>query len=162
MIKKTVILLVLVNFILLSCTKKSQETYSYTFRENAKLNIETYEDSYMKYGRVEEGANLVFEYKYKAEDAENIADDEYSELIRFEIESSLDKFNYSDDELSNINAVFTKECFCWFDSDEKKNVSPTGTISGKKLSETEWDITFDITFYGDELKIISNIFRLKK
>ena len=144
-----------------SCSKENEEFFLYNFSENKQLNIETYDESYMKYGNIEEGSNLVFEYEYSAEDEVNVSDDEYSEFIRFEINPSLTEFNYQDSELSDIKAVFFKSCFCFFDYDSDKDVEPTGTISGKKISQTEWNISIDVTFYGNEHKNVMNKFRLK-
>jgi len=156
------ILIILIFICIFSCTKKSNETYSYTFQENAQLIIEPlFEESYMKNGKVINGNNLVFTYEYVADDVENIADDEYSEIIRFEIEPALTEFSYSDNELDEIKAVYSEYCFCYF-VDENKNTSPQGTISGKKISETQWDITIDMTFYANDQKNISNTFSLEK
>ena len=153
------------SLIFTSCSKENEEYNEeyllYNFSENKQLNIETSDGSYMKYGNIQEGSNLVFEYKFLAEDIVNIADDEYSESIRFEINPSLTEFNYQDSELSDIKAVFSKSCFCFFDYDSDKDVEPTGTISGKKISQTEWNISIDVTFYGNEHKNVMNKFRLK-
>ena len=158
-------ILLITSLIYTSCSKENEEYneeyFLYNFLENKQLNIETYDESYMKYGNIEEGSNLVFEYEYSAEDAVNIADDEYSESIRFEINPLLTEFNYEGSELSDIKAVFSKSCYCFFDYDSDKDVPPTGTISGEKISNTEWNISIDVTFYGDERKSIMNKFRLK-
>jgi hypothetical protein len=154
-------ILLITSLVLTSCSKENEEYFLYNFSENKQLNIETYDESYMKYGNIEEGSNLVFEYEYSAEDEVNVSDDEYSEFIRFEINPSLTEFNYEDSELSDIKAVFSKSCFCGFNYDSDKDVEPTGTISGKKISQTEWNISIDVTFYGDEHKNVMNKFRLK-
>ncbi|MGK0412396.1 MAG: hypothetical protein ACJA1B_000588 [Polaribacter sp.] len=60
-----------------------------------------------------------------------------------------------------IKAVFLKSCFCGFEYDSDKDVTPTGTISGERISQNEWNISIDVTFYGDEHKSIMNKFRLK-
>ena len=154
-------ILLITSLALTSCSKENEEYFLYNFSENKQLNIETYDESYMKYGNIEEGSNLVFEYEYSAEDEVNVSDDEYSEFIRFEINPSLTEFNYEGSELSDIHAVFSKSCFCFFDYDSDKDVEPTGTISGKKISQTEWNISIDVTFYGNEHKNVMNKFRLK-
>jgi hypothetical protein len=158
-------ILLITSLIYTSCSKENEEYneeyFLYNFLENKQLNIETSDGSYMKYGNIQEGSNLVFEYEFSAEDAVNIADDEYSESIRFEINPLLTEFNYEGSELSDIEAVFSKSCFCFFDYDSDKDVPPTGTISGEKISNTEWNISIDVTFYGDEHKSIMNKFRLK-
>ena len=156
-------LLLIFTLILISCNKddSNQDLYTYIYFDKSKLTINSSEDSYMKYGIIEYGENLVFEYRFDAYHQEHIADDEYSETIRFEIDSKLDKFSYSDDELLNIKAIFTPYCFCYFPLNESKNVDPKGTISGEKISNNEWEIKINITFYGDDVKIINGNFKLK-
>ncbi|MRI01663.1 hypothetical protein GH721_14055 [Kriegella sp. EG-1] len=159
---KKIITLMAVLGLTFSCSKKTKDTYSYTFQENAELTIlPINEDSYMKNSTIENGNNIVFTYEYIADDAEIIADDEYSEIIRFEIEPGLTEFNYTDEELSAISTVYSEYCFCAF-FDESKNTSPKGSISGKKISETQWDITIDVIFYTDDIKYVSNVFTLKE
>ena len=113
----------------------------------------------MKYGIIESGKNLVFEYRFDAYNDEQMADTEYSETVRFEIDSRLDKFFYSDDELLNIKSVFTQYCYCGFTPTESNNVNPKGTISGEKISNNRWKIKINITFYGDEEKVITGNFK---
>jgi len=148
---------------LLSCNNKetNSDTYSYTFTESSTLIISTIEESYLKYGTIEDGENLVFEYRFDAYDEVQIADDEYAETIKFEIDSELESFNYSNDELLNTNLVFSKHCFCYFPYDELKDVNPIGIITGEKLSNNEWEITINVTFYGDEQRTINGNFKLK-
>ena len=155
-------ILVFTSLILVSCSEENNEYYSYNFVENSTLNIETYDESYMKYGNIEEGTNLVFEYEYSAEEKANISDDEYSEFIRFEINPQLTEFNYKNEELAEIKTVFSKSCFCGFEYDVEKDVAPSGTISGERISDTEWKILIDVVFYGDENKNFISRFRLKK
>lgn len=146
-----------------SCSNDDSQadSYTYTYFEESELTITSNEDSYMKYGIIESGENLVFEYTFKAHDEEHIADDEYSESIRFEIDPKLEQFSYSDDELLNIKTVLTQYCFCYFALTESKNVNPKGSISGEKISDNEWEIKINITFYGDEEKVINGNFKLK-
>jgi hypothetical protein len=154
-------ILTVISLILTSCTKENEENYSYSFSENKKLNIEMYDESYMKHGNIGEGTNLVFEYEYTAEEEDNIADDEYVEFIRFEINPALTEFKYENNKLSDTKIVFSQICYCNFGYDVNKDVEPYGIISGEKVSQTEWNISIDVTFYGDERKSIVNKFRLK-
>jgi hypothetical protein len=153
--------LVLISLALTSCSKENEEYFSYTFSENKQLNIETYDESYMKFSNIVEGTNLVFEYEYSAEDKVDISDDEYSEFIRFEINPTLTEFTYKNAELSDIKTVFTKKCFCGFMYELNKDEAPIGTISGLKISQTEWTISIDVTFYGDEHRSLMNNFQMK-
>jgi hypothetical protein len=142
-------------------TLTDEDTYSYTFKDKSALIISSEETSYMKYGAVETGENLVFEYRYDKDDVELIADDEYSEYLQFEINSALDEFSYATDEISNIDIVFSKVCYCYFPFDAQKDNSPTGTISGKKISNTMWNIKIEMTFYGSDTRIIEENFNLE-
>lgn len=146
-----------------SCSSddSNQDLYTYTYFDESELTLASSDDSYMVYGSIESGENLVFEYIFEAHDEENIADDEYSETIRFEIDPTLEQFSYSDDELLNIKTVFTQYCYCYFALTDSKNVNPIGTISGEKISENEWKININVTFYGDEEKIVNGDFKLK-
>ena len=161
--KKNYLLLIMA-LIIISCNDNDseQDENNYTFTENSDLKIFSYQaDSYMKYGVIESGENLVFEYRFDAYDEELIADDEYSEFIRFEIDSELESFSYSNEELINIDLVFTKACFCYFPMEESKDVSPKGMISGEKISNEKWKIKIDLFFYGDDNRTIEGNFELK-
>jgi len=162
-------ILILLSLILISCSdgddNKSEKIvakYAYSYFENKKIVLSSSDNSYLKYGLIEAGGNLVFEYRYTAEDNPAIADDEYAETILFEIQPNIQNFSYTDSELSSINIVFTKYCFCYFPKSNEKDKDPTGTISGKKLSNNQWEITMDITFYGDERKSFTERFILKQ
>ncbi len=147
----------------ISCNENEEnlETYSYVFMNDSKLEVKSNDDLYIKYGIIEKGENVVFEYEFVEPGDVEIADSGYSETIRFEIDTNLNEFSYSNEELEIIKPVFTKYCFCSFENNAVKNVNPTGKISGKKLSNNQWEIDLDITFYGDENKKIKEIFKLK-
>ncbi len=125
-------ILLLLNFIIFSCTNNetTEDLYVYHYSEKSKLSISSSEDSYMKYGVVEKGENTVFTYRFDAEDIEEIADDESGEVIQFEVDAGIKEFSYSDSKLSEIILVFTKVCYCYFPMEDTKNVPPLGTISG--------------------------------
>lgn len=161
---KKIHLLIILSLIIFSCNDNdSGNQYSYNFYEKSTLTISSEAGYLMKTGKIEEGENLVFQYKYETIGNELITDDEYSEKIMFEINPNLDKFSYSDAELLNIKCVFTRYSqFLEPDSLIHKNVNPTGTITGEKIANNEWKIKINVTFYGDELKVINGRFKLKK
>ena len=114
----------------------------------------------MQWANIVDGNNLVFQYEYQADDEENIADDEYSEFIRFEIDPTLTEFEFKDVQLQDIKLTLTQSCFCGF-SNEEKDVPPSGMISGEKISENRWLIKIDASFYRDEYRVISSNFFLQ-
>jgi len=146
---------------LFACSDTDDDIYAYRFFKNKQLNIISSDEMHIKFGEVKEGNNLVFEYEFSTEGEINVIDDEYTEFIHFEIDKNVEEFNFKDEELSTINLVLSKRCFCFFGNDENKKAEPTGIINGKKISENEWNITMEIIFYGDEKRFIQGIFRLK-
>lgn len=156
------LLLVLTIFVF-SCSDNgvNNELYTYEYFENSDLSISEVDGSYISYGVISDGDKEVFKYTYIAEDEEQIADDEYAEFIHFEIDSNLDSFVLEGDGLALAKVILTKSCFCYFPDDEEKNVDPSGSISGEKLSNNRWRVNFDVTFYGDENRNFEAIFILK-
>jgi len=95
---------------------------------------------------IEPGTNSVFKYSFTAEEDENIADDEYTETLYFEVDGSLDNFSYSNGELRGLNLAIRRLCFC-------PNVDfifpQVGTVTGSKQSNGNWDISISISFQWD-------------
>lgn len=154
--------LIFICFIGISCSNDdvNKAEYSFEFVENSGLTINTVDESYMKYGVIEEGGKTVFKYRYTAEDDEQIADDEYSEYIYFEIEPDVTNFLIEDEGLIDAKVTLTKACFCFFGYDSEKDVAPKGSISGEKRSDNQWEIELNVTFYGDEEKRLNESFIL--
>ena len=159
---KIVLIVVLVFFASCSESDENTDLYAHRFFKNKTVNIISNNDTYIKYGEVKEGNNLVFEYQYSTEGGVNVIDDEYSEFIHFEIEENVNEFKFTDEELQKAKLVMSKRCYCAFENDPNKDVLPTGTISGKKISETTWDIIIDVTFYGNENRNIIHKFKFKE
>lgn len=155
-------LILLTALLIISCSDDELETdlHTYNFYQNKTLVISGENDSYMKYGTIESGNKLVFEYKYEAYDDKDVADDEYVETIMFEIDPTLDKFAYLDDDLELIKAVYSKYCYCSFPDSEDKNVAPVGRITGRKIENDVWYIKVVVTFYGDEETYVEGKFLL--
>lgn len=158
---KKYLLMLLFSFVFACSTNDEEDVYTYEFYENSQLSITQIDGSYMKFGTISTGENLVFKYSFIRDDDEQIADDEYAEFIHFEVDSNLDNFLIKDDELETAKTILTKYCFCFFSDDDEKNVIPAGSISGEKIATNKWKITFDVTFYGDENRKFEAIFTLK-
>lgn len=158
---KKYLLMLLFSFVFACSTNDEEDVYTYEFYENSQLSITQIDGSYMKFGTISTGENLVFKYSFIRDDDEQIADDEYAEFIHFEVDSNLDNFLIKDDELETAKTILTKSCFCFFSDDDEKNVIPAGSISGEKIATNKWKITFDVTFYGDENRKFEAIFTLK-
>ena len=148
--------------ILVSCNENNSDlkntringVSSYIFQKNKLIETTTLENSYLKFGNIITGNKTVFEYRFDADDNEQIADDEYSETIRFQIDPNLDSFHYENSEMENSKITFSKYCYCYFPLEASKNVSPKGRIEGVKISDSKWNIKIDVVFYGNEKRTI--------
>ena len=171
---KNFLILLIFGFILTACSDSSiDNSYenitngtqtdgvsSFYFYENKQIQNLILEGSYMKQAYIQPGNKLVFDYSYVYNDVEIIADDEYSEHIRFEIDPNLDSFLYTDSELNATKITFSKVCFCYFRYESARGVAPKGTLEGTKISDTEWEIKMNIVFYGEDRRVIDKSFIL--
>lgn len=114
---------------------------TYSILANQSIEIDR-SDSLWQDVDITAGTQLVFEYEYIKNDKENIADDEYTERIYFEIDPELSSFNFRDADLEGINLVKQPICFCipilW--------TPVSGTLTGEKLTETTWQVEMDVVF----------------
>lgn len=125
---------------------------SYLLHKDMQLII--WSDSVVNHVSVESGEQWVFEYTFVANDNPNIADDEFTENLYFEIDPELSSFSYSDEDLRDMNAVYQQICHCTFPHVFRIN---KGTINGEKLNKNAWYIEIDV-----EVEIGDNNFRLVK
>lgn len=135
------------------------ERTTLSFSSNVAIVILPQTETSLFFANVERGDNIVFEYFFVAEQEDLIADDEYAERIIFEITPSATSFSFTDEELSTPQSFFNRFCFC---ASLGSVPITSGTISGTKINDTEWDINIDVSFTIDgqeERRNISGIFR---
>lgn len=92
------------------CPKEG--SYTTELQENKKLSIKIEEATGYLYPEVTEGDNLVILFNYNKEAPEGIADGNHSETIHFEIPRDFVELKKKDNELSDVNLLFGKHCFC--------------------------------------------------
>lgn len=123
--------------ILLSCENAddtNKEIIESNFYKNARISD--------VYPYIETGDMVVFNRYYMKEDLKEVADDEYSEDLYFEVAADIDSFNYHDSELLDLNINWNRYCFCAFaDTLILKN----GNITGSKNNNI-WEISVDLVF----------------
>ncbi|UZO80383.1 hypothetical protein NBT05_15675 [Aquimarina sp. ERC-38] len=138
------------------------DTKEYTIRTDSQIKIPSQNsDSFI--ATIESGNKLVFEYTFDSPSDPQIADSGFSEEIIFEIESDMEEFSLNNESLEDINAFYRATCFC---SNIQSVRITEGTISGKKLNATSWEIQIDVKINLDITNIdstliernISNIF----
>lgn len=113
----------------------------YTLHKDSEILITQLNDQNIS-ASVNEGGLLVFEYRYTFEDKPNIADDEYTERLLFQVDADRDEFTIAGtDELEGALTLFRQYCFCFFEGDLYPE---NGVITGKKRNENEWEVTIDL------------------
>lgn len=156
-------LLTIVTLSLCLCSCKSDDDNvtgditQYTYATLSKIVTEDIDD--ITFANIEDGNNLVFNYRFSASQNDLISDDEYGERIIFEIDANATAFNYSDDEPASILSYFNQYCFC-------ANIGSIqiidGQISGQKINGQNWDISIYVTFSINdavETRSINGIFK---
>ena len=160
---KCKILLPAILAILCSCGKLSlckPEKHTFTFETSKVLDtvrIQSADTSFSFYSfTLNSGANTVFRYQYSFQDCPNIADDEGSRTVYFEIPAGITIFSYEDSaSLRRAKAMILYSCECYpsgvvglkngFIKGEKKN-GKWEVKASLKLSATD---SRSITFNND-------------
>jgi hypothetical protein len=143
--KQVLLTMVTLSLFLFSCNSDddnvTDEIIKYTYATNSKIVTQNADG--ITFADIEDGDNLVFNYRFSASQNNDISDDEYGERIIFEIDANAQEFNYSDNELISILTYFNQYCFC-------ANIGSiqiiNGSINGSKSNGQNWAIDIDITF----------------
>lgn len=91
---------------------------------------------------VDSSSTILFEYNYKAAQINQIADDEYREIIGFNIvPDKTGRFELKGEDIKKANGYLYKGCFC---IDRGNSPVTGGTIKGVKMSKTTWYINADL------------------
>ncbi|NJB70006.1 hypothetical protein GGR42_000468 [Saonia flava] len=138
-----VIASVLIFLLFMGCSKSNDNDgrKDYFFYTESQIVLE--DSGGNNFAKIVDGENLVFEYFFQHPDQENIADDEYSERIIFEMDASLSSFSISNTTLTEYNTYFDEYCFCGL---QGSTPITFGTIKGTKIDENRWDITLNVSF----------------
>jgi len=119
----------------------------------------------LQYYQITKGQNWVFQYTYKAADIAEIADDEFSETVIFELTpTSRNKIKQKIAKTKHP-FIYLKSCYC-------KDAGPIeikkGTIKGYKLNPNTWhfELTLEVPNLTDvatprKLKHIKGDFKLE-
>lgn len=113
-----------------------------TYTIEANQQIEITGDSIQQFVNIVSGDKLVFAYEYVKNDKENIADDEYTEFIYFEIDLSVESFDFQDSELSDAALIMRPVCFCV----PGLGIPVSGSLSGSKINDNRWQVDMDVIF----------------
>lgn len=90
----------------------SKGTCDIKIYSDKKLSVEIEEVTGNLYPNILEGKNLIIEFTYDKVSPEVIADASLRESIHFEIPTDTKEMHLKNSELSKINLVFGRHCFC--------------------------------------------------
>ena len=120
---------------------------SYTFYQNAKVEYSV--NQTFQTATVNTGDKLVFEAILSTEGSPEIADDELTRTIYFELDPTQESFSAEADDLKLLNTRYQNSCYC-VDLSYKKPIS--GCMQGQKIDEENWQVqaNFVVQFdFGD-------------
>lgn len=140
---------------------QDSENYKLVFYTNSSINVFENEAE-INNAVIEPGKFIVFQYRFNNNDDPLIADDEYTEILQFEIDPELERFTISGNSLKQSRAVYGEFCFCL---DSGFLWITDGCIKGKKINSTRWQIEINIsakTKTGKLTKMLSGTFDLDK
>ncbi len=95
------------------------------------------------------GDKTVFQMINSTEGAVEIADDEFTNILVFELDESQSSFSVEGDELSTMNVHFRRVCFC---VDRGFQAVTVGCMQGEKQPDGTWFVQGNLTVpfsFGD-------------
>jgi hypothetical protein len=136
-----------------SCKKDSSsdcidDTYSYHFYSSKKIDTTT-TNAGLSF-QVNPGNDLVFSYIHNGPECKNIADEEYTDRLVFEVATSSTSFLFQNGQLTDAMCLFVKYGFL----KTPALLIDSGSIKGTKISDTKWDIEIDVEIGGSVGRIM--------
>ena len=141
----------LFSFLLFAYLGKSQTTREempsnpefkrFVFQANQQIVLKPYDSLYFDID-FSAGENWVFKFDYKAKDVVAIADDEFSEMVIFQMKPIRgNSFKLSEEDFEKAKVIYNRSCFC---KDSGPRLIESGTISGRRVGKNKWLITFEL------------------
>jgi len=105
------------------------------------------------------GNHLVFQMITETQGSPNIADDEFTNILIFELEDDHSSFSVDDDQLKDLNTHFRRICFC---KEPGFQEIKSGCLQGECLLDDSWLVQGHLIVsydFGDvEVKIEAQFF----
>lgn len=125
-----------------ACDNTNEGGLERVYFENSELS--TPEDEAGTWVEWTSGSNTAIRFAYTHPDDKNISDDELTEFFWIEIPLGITEFSSEsfNDLIGNsgIEFYYVRSCFCYFEPFNYLR----NDISGKKISNNQWQISFDI------------------
>ncbi|MBO6515822.1 MAG: hypothetical protein JJ975_04650 [Bacteroidia bacterium] len=136
-------LTVLISLIAWGCKSDNCTPEKFTYRWTDVKTIDVVKDTasnHELYNMVD-GNDLVFSYVRTGEVCEDVLDGDWSEVIRFRADKDASEFEYVDSNMAKAKCNFLYSSFSAHGIPQKVN---KGTIKGRKLNSSEWEISLSI------------------
>lgn len=146
--KRLTVILIGLSLLLLSCKEENPGNAfcpdgecTYTLFNESGINLVNSPDAGVQ-ATVVPGDFRVFQYEYHYNDNPGIADDEFNDILLFQLDPDLTEFTLTGkSELESASVVFKRLCYCF--AVQFYNATD-GTITGKKISDGVWRISINV------------------
>ncbi len=147
MMNKWMLTGVLSLMVLVSCSKNNDdnctpETITPRWTSGKEINVNYNAEFERNDYFIVDGDRRLFEYHRSGPQCDDIYDDEWGERLTFVINSEADDFEFTDLDIMETNC-FYQEYGAWVRHNQYQ--IKEGTIRGRKISETEWEINVAVT-----------------
>jgi len=113
-----------------------------TILDNSNILV-TYNDEFDRNDfSIVAGNKLVFTYDFTAAQCDDISDDEFGQVLNFELPLNSSSFVASDADILGLDA-YSYRYGAWVSSNRFQ--IQQGTIAGEKLDDNRWEITVNVT-----------------
>lgn len=142
---KNIAFLLVISIFLISCSKSDDnpgnnpDDANYIVYPNSSVVVNNTENG--TFIEVESGNKLVFEYRYSTEGRPEIADDELTEVLYFELEPNTENFSINEENFEVTSTFLGKFCFCGRTGYFQVT---SGEINGEKIGDLQWKVSLDV------------------
>jgi hypothetical protein len=142
-----------------SCLEGNEEdVFSNDCKANWDCHFNIFQQSQIEYNEsaasIKEGSQLVFEAILETKGADEIADDEFTYRLYFEIDPAQESFTAEAHQLDLLNIRYQEYCFC---QDVNFKLPASGCVQGYKIDENFWKIqanlVIDYSYGPQEVKL---------
>lgn len=105
------------------------------------------------------GKELVFKYEFRSKEYLMISDDEFVERLFFKVLPKGNKFFYNLNNFKKSHLLYSQSCFCM---DAGNYVIQKGSITGKKVNKTTWDVKIKFSYIArNTSNLVNKTYHLK-
>ncbi|PIQ20674.1 MAG: hypothetical protein COW65_13670 [Cytophagales bacterium CG18_big_fil_WC_8_21_14_2_50_42_9] len=143
--KNLYLITVFLTSLLIGCREKNDnctpESTIGNFTAGKQIRMEYDAENNRNIYSIEDGNNMVFEYKHASAQCANTYDDELLETLTFEVDKDAKQFKFVDSQ------IITSQCFyqqigTWVYLSH--NEIKSGVIEGTQISEGKWKVTTSV------------------